>query len=360
MTWNWQQSDWPNFSWDESALISFERDFLQSSGVKVGVSKHLPDIDRRNLSIELLSFDAVDSSAIEGEHLDRWSVQSSIQRQFGIATDRRRPTPAEAGIAAMMVDLYSNLGNTLTEQSVLNWHHLLMNGRTDIANIVRYRTDTEPMQIVSGAIYAPRVHYEAPPASQVPAEMIRFIDWFARTEPAGSHPLPAITRAGLAHLWFECIHPFEDGNGRIGRAIAEKALAQGLASPVITGMAGTLLKYRKDYYAQLEGASRTLDVSEWMIWFAEKAIDAQARTLAQIEFLLSKARVFDRLRGKLNARQEKVLLRIFAEGPEGFKGGLSAANYITITGAPTATVKHFPVFMASDHCDLFNREAGFE
>lgn len=338
MTWNWQQNNWPNFSWDQSQLIAFEHSFLQSAGIKIGVSKHLPDIDRRNLSIELLSYDAVDSSAIEGEHLDRWSVQSSIQRQLGLATDRRRSTPAEAGIAAMMVDLYSNLEAPLTEQVVLDWHRLLMNGRTDIVDVGRYRTDTEPMQIVSGAIYAPKVHYEAPPSSRVPAEMTQFIDWFSRTGPEGSHPLPAVTRAGIAHLWFECIHPFEDGNGRIGRAIAEKALAQGLALPVITGMAGTLLKYRKEYYTQLEGASRTLEVSNWMTWFAEKAVQAQERTLAQIDFLLAKTKIFDRLRGKLNHRQEKVLLRMFAEGPEGFKGGLSAANYIAITGAPTATV----------------------
>jgi hypothetical protein len=127
------------------------------------------------------------------------------------------------------------------------------------------------MQVVSGAVYAPRVHFEAPPSERVQAEMERFRAWFEDTAPTGTRPLPALTRAGLAHLWFESIHPFEDGNGRIGRAIAEKALAQ-------------------------------------------------------VEFIIGKARLLERVRGKRNARQEKAVLRMFAAGPEGFTGGLSAGN----------------------------------
>ncbi|MFT4075620.1 MAG: Fic family protein [Asticcacaulis sp.] len=337
MIWNWQQEDWPNFHWDERKLAMSEAAFIEGAGVTIGASKHLADSDRQNLSIEILSHEAVDTSAIEGEHLDRGSVQSSIQRQLGLAADRRRATAAEAGIAEMMVDLYRHLAAPLTEETMLNWHRQLMTGRADLTDIGCYRTDTEPMQIVSGAIYDPKVHYEAPPSAQVPAEMIRFLDWFARTAPGGERPLPAVTRAGIAHLWFESIHPFEDGNGRIGRAIAEKALAQGLSIPVITGMAGTLLKHRKDYYAALERASKTLDITDWLIWFADKTIESQQRTLAQIEFILAKSQMFGRLRGKLNTRQEKALLRMFAEGPDGFKGGLSAANYMSITGAPSAT-----------------------
>ncbi len=138
-------------------------------------------------------------------------------------------------------------------------------------------------------------------------------------------------------MWFECIHPFEDGNGRIGRAISEKALTQGRSKPVFTSLAGVLLHHRKDYYQQLELASRALDASKWLKWFADIVLDAQARSQKQVEFLLAKTRLFDGLRGQLNQRQEKVLLRIFAEGIVGFKGGLSAKNYMTITGAPTAT-----------------------
>lgn len=157
----------------------------------------------------------------------------------------------------------------------------------------------------------------------------------------GSRPLPALARAGLAHLWFESIHPFEDGNGRIGRAIAEKALAQGmtqgLADPVLTAVAGTLLKHRKQYYGALEAASRDLEITDWLLWFAAKVIEAQRRGLAQVEFIIGKAQLLERVRGKLNARQEKAVLRMFAAGPEGFTGGLSAGNYRGITGATPAT-----------------------
>ena len=337
MIWNWQQDDWPNFRWDARKLVSAETAFAEGAGVVIGASKHLAEPERQGLSIEILSHEAVDSSAIEGEHLDRDSVQSSILRQLGLAAPPRRASPAEAGIAEMMVDLYRHMPEPLTEATLLEWHHLLMRGRGDLMDIGRYRTDTQPMQIVSGAIHAPKVHYEAPPSQRVPDEMAGFLDWFGRTAPTGDHPLPAVTRAGIAHLWFETIHPFEDGNGRVGRAIAEKALAQGLSSPAFTGMAGTLLRHRKAYYAALEHASQDLDITEWLIWFADRAIEAQQRTLAQIELILAKARMFERLRDRLNARQEKALLRLFAAGPEGFRGGLSAANYMAITGAPSAT-----------------------
>ena len=337
MAWNWQHSDWPHFTWDARKLAKAEALFIEGAGVVIGVSKHLAADARQVLTIDIMSDEAVDTSAIEGERLDRDSVQSSIRRQLGIATDHRRAKPAEAGIAEMMVDLYGDLAKPLTETDLFRWHRLVANGRTDIRDIGKYRTHDDPMQIVSGAIHAPRIHFEAPPSSDVPHLMAEFMAWLAKTGPGGETPLPPLTRAGVAHHWFESIHPFEDGNGRIGRAIIEKILAQGLSVPAITGISGTLLKYRKDYYAHLERASRDLDIMEWMLWFAAKTVEAQRRTIGQIEFTLDKSRVLDRLRGKLNDRQEKVLMRLFAAGPEGFLGGLSAANYMSITDAPSAT-----------------------
>jgi Fic family protein len=167
--------------------------------------------------------------------------------------------------------------------------------------------------------------------------MKRFIAWFNRTAPQGAEPLPAITRAGIAHLYFESIHPFEDGNGRIGRAIAEKAIAQGFGQPLLVALATTILAHQKSYYEALEKANRQTDVTEWLTWFADIALEAQRRTIMQVEFLIAKTKLLDRLRGHINERQQKALLRMFREGPEGFKGGLSAANYSTITGASPAT-----------------------
>lgn len=177
--------------------------------------------------------------------------------------------------------------------------------------------------------------------------MAKFIAWFNDT---GGGPQPALTRAGIAHLYFESVHPFEDGNGRIGRAIAEKALAQCFGRPTLIALAAAILARRKAYYAALEAANKGNEVTAWLSWFAGIAIEAQRRTTARVEFLIEKTRLLDRLRGQLNPRQEKALLRMLREGPEGFKGGMSAGNYIAITGASPATATR-------DLADLVNQGA---
>ena len=337
MIWNWQQPDWPNFSWDRGRLATAEREFLVGGGMLVGTVKHLGTDERDQLTIEAMSTEAVTTSEIEGETLDRASVQSSIRKQLGLSTANRRVRAAEQGIAEMMVDLYRSFAAPLSDETLFAWHRMLVGGRRDLKDVARYRTGEEPMQVVSGAIYEPKVHFEAPPSTQVAPEMARFIDWFDRTAPGGEEPLPAVTRAGIAHLYFETIHPFEDGNGRIGRAIAEKCLAQTLGQPTLTALAATMLAMRKSYYDALEAANKHNESTAWLAWFAGVVIEAQRRTIALVEFLIDKAKLFDRLRGQLNQRQEKVLLHMFREGPEGFKGGLSAGNYSTITGASPAT-----------------------
>jgi Fic family protein len=245
--------------------------------------------------------------------------------------------PAEQGIAEMMVDLYRSFSQPLSNEMLFGWHRMMTSGRKDLVDIGRYRTSREPMQVVSGPIGAPTVHLEAPPSKQVPAEMKRFVSWFNRTAPGSREPLPAITRAGTAHLFFESIHPFEDGNGRIGRAIAEKAMAQSFGQPVLVALATTILAHQMSYYQALERANRQNDITEWLNWFGGIALEAQRRSIAQVEFIIAKVKLLDRLRGQINERQQKALIRIFREGPEGFKGGLSAGNYCTITGASPAT-----------------------
>ena len=337
MVWNWQRPDWPDFSWNPGILRRAEEQFLLGGGRFAGSFGHLDAGDRDQLTIAALSNEALTTSQIEGETLDRASVQSSIRRQLGLGADKRRIAPAEQGVAEMTVDLYRAFDRPLTDRTLFGWHRMLMNGRRDIATIGSYRKDEEPMQIVSGAVHDPKVHFEAPPSTQVPREMERFIAWYNETAPDGPSPLPALTRAGIAHFHFECIHPFEDGNGRIGRAIAEKALAQGLGHPSLTALAATILARRKAYYAALELANTEIELTDWLRWFAATAIEAQRRTAVLIEFLLDKTQLMDRMRGALNERQEKALLRVLQEGPGGFKGGLSAGNYATITGASTAT-----------------------
>jgi len=337
MLWNWQQPDWPEFTWQKPLLERAEQQFLLGAGTLVGAVKHLNGDEREQITIEAISTEAVTTSEIEGEILDRASVQSSIRRQLGLQTDNRRVRPAEQGIAEMMVDLYRSFAAPLSNETLFAWHKMLVSGRLELRDVGRYRTGGGPMQVVSGVIYEPKVHFEAPPSSRLKSEMHRFIAWFNRTGPDRHEPLPAVTRAGIAHLYFESVHPFEDGNGRIGRVLAEKSLAQSLGQPTLIALAATLLARRKSYYEALEAANKKNEITAWLAWFAGVAIEAQRRTTALVEFLIDKTKLLDRLRGQLNQRQEKVLLRMLREGPDGFVGGLSAGKYATIAGASPAT-----------------------
>lgn len=335
--WNWQTKGWPNFQWESEKLLRAENMFIEGAGVVAGALRHMLLDDQQLLSVELISAEALDTSEIEGEYLNRDSVHSSIRRELGLKTDKHGVAPAEAGVAEMMVNLYKTLPDPLDEFTLFEWHKMLMNGRRDLDEIGSYRRHVEPMQIVSGPDYARKIHYEAPPSAQVAKEMAYCLEWFSATSPGSTSALPALTRAAIVHLWFESIHPFEDGNGRIGRAIAEKALAQGFGSPIMTVLAKILLKRRKEYYSLLNAASKSLEITDWILWFATAAIEAQRNTLTYIDFIINKTKLIDSVRNKLNARQEKALLRMFREGPDGFKGGLSAANYMQVTGATSAS-----------------------
>jgi Fic family protein len=337
MTWNWQKSDWPNFAWDRARLEKAEQQFLLGGGVLLGTVKHLPEEDRQELTVEAMSTEAVTTSEIEGEILDRASVQSSIRKQLGLTEDERRVRPAEHGIAEMMVDSYRSFSEPLSQEMLFRWHEMIVSGRRDLKEVGRFRTGKEPMQVVSGSIDAPRVHFEAPPSSRVASEMTRFLEWFRQTRTDGPQPLAALTHAAAAHLYFESIHPFEDGNGRIGRAVAEKSLAESLGQPTLIALAATILMRRKAYYETLEAANKQNEITNWVAWFAGIAIEAQRRTIALVDFLIDKIKLLDRLRGELNVRQTKALMRMFREGPEGFKGGLSAGKYTAITGSSPAT-----------------------
>lgn len=337
MKWNWQLESWPNFTWDSDKLVVYEQSFTENAGIIIGSSQHISQEGKQNLFIDLMCTDALDSSEIEGEHLNRDSVQSSIKKELGLSAEAPRASLAERGIAKMMVNLYQTISSPLTHQVLFEWHQFLMGNSHHLEDVGQYRSHEEAMQIVSGPDYDRKTHFEAPPSKCVPAEMEQFINWFERSSPAGSASLPTLTRAGIAHLWFESIHPFEDGNGRIGRAIAEKALSQGFSKPVMTVLAKILLKKRKEYYQQLGLASKTLDLTSWLLWFANIALEAQQSTYMYIDFIIKKSVILREAEGKINPRQEKVLLRLFHAGPEGFVGGLSAKNYMSITGATIAT-----------------------
>jgi Fic family protein len=337
MAGNWEQSDWPDFTFDAGALEPLEKQFLLQAGEFVGACKHMGADDRETLRIELISDEAVKTSEIEGEILDRDSVQSSLRHQFGLGAEAPGVKPAERGISRMMIDLYRSFAEPLTDQSLFGWHKMLLSHDRRIEAIGGYRAHADAMQVVSGLDHKRIVHFEAPPSSRVPDEMKRFVAWFDDTAPGGKKALPALTRASLAHLYFVSIHPFEDGNGRIGRALAEKSLAQSLRRPSLIALAYTIERKRKDYYAALERRNKRLEISGWMTYFASTIIEAQHNTTKRVEFYLAKAKLYARLNGQINERQEKVIARMFREGIDGFTGGLSADNYIAITRASRAT-----------------------
>jgi Fic family protein len=337
MAWNWQISGWPDFRWDRAALAALEQRFLLSSGEILGAVRHVNPAEQDQLRIDLLSDEAMKTSAIEGEMLDRLSVQSSLRRHLGLEPDSYPNKPREQGVAQMMVDVYATYAAPLTHETLFGWHDMLLSFDKRLDAVGAYRQHADAMQIVSGRADRPLVHFEAPPSAQVPEEMDQYLAWFNRTGPGAETPLPALSRAGLSHLYFESIHPFEDGNGRLGRALAEKSLAQNIGQPSLIALAFVIERHRKTYYDQLEQHQKTLDVTPWLLWFGEAVLTAQQVTLDRVGFFIAKAHFYDRYRDTLNDRQAKVIERIFREGPEGFKGGLSAENYISITGTSRAT-----------------------
>src|SRR5712671_1883871 len=337
MSWNWEKPGWPNFTYDSTALEPLEKRFLLQSGEFIGAFKHIGADDQDTLKIEIISEEAVKTSEIEGEILNRDSVQSSLRHQLGLGAEKPGITPAERGIATMMVDLYRSFADALTDKTMFDWHRMLLSGDTSIQVIGGYRTRADAMQVVSGPIHRPTVHFEAPPSSRVPDEMKQFVNWFNDTAPGGKTPLSPLTRAGVTHLYFVCIHPFEDGNGRIGRALAEKSLAQNLGQPSLIALAYTIERKRKDYYAALERNNKENRITDWLMYFANTVLEAQNNTIKRVDFYIAKAKLYERLRGHLNERQEKVIARMFREGIDGFAGGLSAENYISISKSSRAT-----------------------
>lgn len=338
MNWNWQKTDWPDFRWNVEKLQPLESLFLKQSGIKIGSTKYFDESELRYLVVDLITDEAIKTSEIEGEYLDRKSVQSSIRHNFGLETNNNRVRPAEHGIAALMTDLYQNYSVPLTHDNLYKWHSMLTNGRNDLQDIGAYRTHKDTMQVVSGRIDKPTIHFEAPPSAGIFNEMERFISWWHRTAPGVSGELPPLIRAGIAHLYFVCIHPFEDGNGRIGRALVEKALSEELGMPTLIALSQTIERDKKLYYKKLEDNNKHNEITDWLIYFSNTVLNAQDYSLKLIGFLIQKTKLFDRLRNKLNHRQTKVLERMFREGIDGFKGGLSAENYISITEASRATV----------------------
>ena len=332
--WNWQKSDWQKFNYDSSKIQAFEEEFLRHSGEVIGTLKHLNGDEENKLRVTLLRDEAIQTSKIEGEFLDRDSIQSSIRRHFGLQVTSENKALKEQGISDLLVDVYQNFEKPLSHELLREWNRKLFSSQGESG---KYRDHPEPMQVVSGAIYSPTVHFEAPPSAQVFDELEAFIQWYNQAHE--EKKISPLTLAGITHLWFECVHPFEDGNGRVGRALAEKSLSQSLGQPSLISLSSVIEKKKSAYYNALEQANKGNEITKWLEYFLPTMIESQQYTLQKIEFIIQKGKLLNKHQGQFNERQHKVVLRMFQEGVEGFKGGLSAKNYMSITqiSQPTAT-----------------------
>jgi Fic family protein len=338
MMYNWQLKDWRKFQYDETMFTGIALFFTEMAGQSLGYLSGLSRIEQADSIISLLVKEAIKTSSIEGELLSRVDLISSIRKNLGYPTPTYRIKDKRSeGIATLLVKARENFDDDLTETILFDWHELLMLGNSRI-NIGQYRHHSEPMQVVSGAYGKEEIHFEAPPSAQVPTEMKDFLDWFNMTHSDGKTPIPnLLIRAAIAHLYFETIHPFEDGNGRIGRVIAEKALAQGLKRPILMSLSTAIEADKKAYYAALKQAQRTNNLTDWILYFTNTILKAQQEFMQTMDFLLKRTAFFDRHKTHLNDAQLKVINRMLEEGEDEFKGGMNARKYQAISQVSKAT-----------------------
>jgi Fic family protein len=326
----WEQKNWPDLTWDKGGLAAVLGQVSRDQGRLLGRMQGLGFELRREAQLNTLTEDVVRSSEIEGEKLDSDQVRSSIARRLGmevgglVAADRD-----VEGVVELMLDATTNYAQPLTADRLFGWHAALFpTGRSGLHKITvgGWRIDSGgPMQVVSGPIGRQKVHYEAPPAARVRKEMKRFLSWLEA--PGDTDPLFV---AGLAHLWFVTIHPFDDGNGRIARAIADMALARSEGSPQrFYSMSAQIRRERSDYYIMLERTQKGgLDVTSWQEWFLSclrRAIEGSEDTLRSV---LTKARFWERFaQQSLNERQVKVLNRLL----DNFEGKLTTSKWAKLT-----------------------------
>ncbi len=327
MTWIHEQPDWPEFTWDAKALASRLADIRHRQGRLLGRMESLGFELRREASLETLTTEVVNSSAIEGETLNHEEVRSSIARKLGIEIGGYVSVGRDVeGIVEMMIDATRDFDRPLTRERLFDWHAALFpTGRTGMQRITvgAWRpASAGPMQVVSGPVGKERGHFEAPAAERLDAEMRHFLDWFE-----GGKGIDPVLRAGIAHLWFVTIHPFEDGNGRIARAIADMALARadGMRERFYS-MSAQIETERKVYYAQLERQQRgSVDITGWLAWFLDclgRAIGAAEDTLSAVLYKAEFWKIANRK--PVSERQRQVLNRMLDSG---FKGYMNTSKY---------------------------------
>lgn len=345
----WQHPEWPRFGWQADVLAPLLRDIALAQGRLLGRAGASDATLRAEFNLDTLLQNLINSSAIEGERLNVDSVRSSLARRLGLEADVRQPDAGSEGLARMVWDATTQLDAPLDEVRLREWHAWLFAGddgflgqRIRIGDWRGY----EPMQVVSDRIDRPTVHFEAPPREGLEARIAEFVAWFnSSRRDVGLDPL---LRAAIAHFWFVTLHPFDDGNGRLTRALTDLALAQGEPQSIrFYAMSAAILSDRKGYYQQLEFAQKLLepeqsiDLTPWLQWFLLTLRTAIHSAEAQIDRVLDKSRFWQQHRAlSLSAEQVKVLNRLLdGDQPErgGFAEGISAAQYQAVAKVSKAT-----------------------
>jgi len=328
---NWQHKNWPEFKFESASIDKELLRFMLKAGELKGILSALTKDISTETIIQIMVTEAIKTSEIEGEIINRIDVMSSIRKNLGLHISQEPKDKNVIGLSLLLIDVRNTYKQPLTESKILEWHKLLM-GNNKTIHAGQWRKGNAPMQVISGSASNPKIHYEAPPSKTLSKEMKRFIEWYNTSEISSP-----IIKAAVAHLYFESIHPFEDGNGRIGRAIAEKALSQGFDNPIMFSISKSIEENRSNYYKELQLAQQKLEITKWIEWFASIIIFAQDDAEKTIQFTIKKMKFFDKYDKILNDRQKKVINRILEEGVNGFKGGMNAKKYISITDTSKAT-----------------------
>lgn len=337
--WIWKQPNWTTFTWKDENILPLTRHIHQKIGILLGQSQH--NAEKEQLTLDNLIANLVSSSAIENETLNVYSLRSSLARHLGVSLDQPYPSSERSdGLANIMLDALNNFEQDLSVERLFQWHQWLFNETDWTMQRIRIGQlrGHEPMQVVSGRMDYPTVHFEAPPRDALEQRLDEFIQWFNTSR--NNTLLDPLIRAGITHLWFVTLHPFDDGNGRITRTLTDLALAQMDQQSIrLYAMSPVILNKRKSYYEILEATQKSdSDITDWLLWFLQALNESLEQTLKRIERTLRKStfwQVF--LEVDLHEGQRKVLNRLLDGGENGFEHGISASQYQKVAKVSRAT-----------------------
>ena len=354
--WVWQHEDWPDFHWQEEAILPLLRKVRFNLGILLGKASSTHYDSENSSTLNTLLENIITSSAIEGERLNVQSVRSSLAKRLDLSgsDDAAYPTSERTeGLAEMMMDAITNLQTPLTLERLFQWHHWLFPKTEFSLQTVQagQLRGEEPMQVVSGRIDRPTIHFEAPPRKGLEAELSRFFGWFNRCK--DDPKCDPLLRAAISHLWFVTLHPFDDGNGRLTRAITDLALAQADAQSIrLYAISSVILENRKAYYHILEQSQRSdIDITDWLAWFLQMLEETIQTSLAKIDRTLQKTRFWQQFQNAgLSREQVKVLNRLLDGGEKGFESGISASQYQKVAKVSKATATRHLSYLLAKGC----------